>query len=302
MSITFLSGRRIVRKIVFGRQLNQRKDDAMALFTFSEEKCIKCGACVSECPIRIVAMESEDSPPTPFEPLVEFCISCGHCVAVCPTGALALADLAPEDCDPVLKELEVSPEQARQMLGGRRSIRTFQKEPLSRSRIEDLIQVASEAASAKNVQPWRFLVIEERAKVKELAGLVVDWMKDLLRRFPNDPNVAPFNRATAAWDAGYDIITRGAPHLILLHADKAWPFAWQDCTLALAHLDLYANSLGLGACWAGYFQSCANQYPPLQQALALPEGQACFGAMMLGKPKFKYFRLPQRKPPQTKWM
>ena len=72
-------------------------------------------------------------------------------------------------------------------------------------------------------------------------------------------------------------------------------------TLALAYLDLAANSIGLGCCWAGYFNSAATMFPAMSESLALPEGHQPFGSMMIGYPKHGYHRLPMRKSPPIIW-
>jgi nitroreductase len=104
-----------------------------------------------------------------------------------------------------------------------------------------------------------------------------------------------------AWEGGIDIIFRGAPALIVAHAKRDNPRAQTTCTIALAYLELAAVGLGLGSCWAGYFMRAAGEYAPLMKALALPEGHQCFGAMMVGYPKFKYQRLPLRNDPRITW-
>jgi len=64
---------------------------------------------------------------------------------------------------------------------------------------------------------------------------------------------------------------------------------------------LAAPSLGLGTCWAGYFTAAANFYPPLQEALALPQGHLPYGAAMVGYPKYGYQRMPPRNKPEITW-
>jgi nitroreductase len=74
-----------------------------------------------------------------------------------------------------------------------------------------------------------------------------------------------------------------------------------DCSIALTYLELAAFTMGLGACWAGWFNFAANHYAPLTEALGLPEGHAAFGAMMLGHPRHRYQRIPRRKQPDIVW-
>jgi nitroreductase len=98
-----------------------------------------------------------------------------------------------------------------------------------------------------------------------------------------------------------DIIFRNAPVVIVAHAAKDDRTAPTSSTIALSYLELAATSAGLGCCWAGYFNAAATTFPPMMEALPLPEGHQCFGAMMVGYPKFEYQRLPLRKPPEITW-
>ena len=85
------------------------------------------------------------------------------------------------------------------------------------------------------------------------------------------------------------------------NAPKDERTAPEACTIALAYLELAAPSFGLGACWAGYFNAAANFWPPMQDALDLPEEHISFGAMMVGYPKFEYQRLPLRNEARILW-
>ena len=71
--------------------------------------------------------------------------------------------------------------------------------------------------------------------------------------------------------------------------------------IAGQNMNMVASSLGLGACWAGYLHLASLRWPPLKAALALPEGHLCMGAMMVGRPKYRYHRLPLRKEPEITW-
>ncbi len=110
-------------------------------------------------------------------------------------------------------------------------------------------------------------------------------MRDSIQK--NDPIAEAFGMQgiVSAWEAGVDIICRGASGLVLTHAPKDGGSAQTDCTIALTYLTVAAPSFGLGTCWAGYFMIAAMQWAPLLEALPLPEGNALFGAMMIGHPK-----------------
>jgi nitroreductase/NAD-dependent dihydropyrimidine dehydrogenase PreA subunit len=273
----------------------------MSFITVDQEKCNHDGICVAECPTRIIRMDSKEDYPSPTPDFKDVCLKCGHCVTVCPTGALSLDWLSPEDCLPIKQELAVTPEQAEQFLRGRRSIRTFKDKTVPRTILEKLLEIACSAPSAKNQQPWHWIVVQEPAEVRRLVGMVIDWMRMVTQHNPEAAETMGLTRAVACWDEGYERICQGAPHVIVAHADKNWGFGAEDCALALSLLDLYATSLGLGACWGGYFYKAVNAYPPLFEALGLPSDHLAFGAMMVGYPKFKYQRIPIRKRPRVTW-
>ena len=274
----------------------------MAFITVDQEKCNQDGICVAECPGRIIQMDPEDEYPRATSDFGDFCLRCGHCVAVCPTGAMRLDWFGPEECKQIKQELGVTPEQAEQLLCGRRSIRAFKEKSVPRTVLEKLLEVACSAPSAKNQQPWHWIVVEDPAEVRRLASMVVDSIRRAIKKAPEEAEAMGLPRVVASWDEGYDRICRGAPHIIVAHADKNWPFSTEDCTLALSLLDLYATSIGLGACWAGYFYKAVNAYPPLFEALGLPSAHLAFGAMMLGYPKFSYQRIPPRNPIRVNWI
>jgi nitroreductase len=201
----------------------------------------------------------------------------------------------------VREALAVSPEQAEQFLCGRRSIRTFRNKTVPREVLEKLLEVACSAPSAKNQQPWHWIVVQEPAQVRRLAEMIISYIRDITRDSPETAEQSGYPRVLASWDEGCERICRGAPHVIVAHADKNWGFGAEDCALALGLLDLYAASLGLGACWAGYLYRTINAYPPLFEAVGLPEGHQAFGAMMVGYPKYEYQRLPVRNRPLVTW-
>ena len=109
------------------------------------------------------------------------------------------------------------------------------------------------------------------------------------------------DRVVDSWDKGIDRILRSAPHLVAAHGLSTMPISQSACFIALTYLELAAPSLGLGTCWAGYFTAAANFYPPLQEALALPQGHLPYGAVMVGYPKYSYQRMPPRNKPEITW-
>jgi len=273
----------------------------MSLFTIDPEKCNHCGMCVLECPARIIVAHEPKTVPILVEGGEERCITCGHCVAVCAPGAFAHRAMRPEQLEEVTRRQLPSPAQAERLLKSRRSVRSYKNKPVPRELLAKLIDIAHYAPSGTNAQPVQWLVVEDPQETRRLAGLVVDWMRQVIKANRELAAVLRFDHMVGAWIMGIDVPLRGAPHVIAAHAPKNQPLAEGSCCIALTYLELAAYSMGLGACWAGYFHLAAANHPPLQEALGLPDGHQCFGAMMVGYPRCRFRRIPLRNEPKVIW-
>ncbi|MGD9949064.1 MAG: nitroreductase family protein [Desulfobulbus sp.] len=273
----------------------------MELFTIDQQTCNQDGLCAMVCPLGIIDWHPGQLP-VAVKDADTLCIRCGHCVAVCPTASFHHQDMGPTICPPVHPEWQLSPEQCEHFLQARRSIRVYKKQPVDRETLQRLINMARYAPTAINSQGVRWLVIDNRATLDRLAALVIDWMQWLNKEMPEMARELHVERAIGRWQEGIDGILRGAPALIIAHAEAANRMAPTSCTITLSYLELAATGLGLGTCWAGYFNAAVNTYPPLRQALPLGENQQCFGAMMVGYPALRYQRLPTRNKPEITWV
>ncbi len=273
----------------------------MTLLAVDQEKCRRDGICTTVCPVGIITQKSEQDFPQLIEGGEELCIHCGHCVAVCPHTAMSHQSVPAADCPPVNKDWLLSPEQAEHFLRNRRSIRVYKDKAVPREVLARLIKIARHAPSGHNRQPVKWLVVYSAEDVQRLAGMVIDWMRHLIKE--QSPLVAMLHlkRVVAGWEAGIDPVNRNAPHLIIAHGDKEDSTVQTSGTIALTYLELITTAFGLGACWAGFFHAAALFWPPLQKTLKLAEDQIICGAMMVGYPRFKYHRQPVRKEPEISW-
>lgn len=272
----------------------------MELFQINQKSCNQDGFCAAVCPSQIIDFQ-KGRYPSPKSGAEAACIRCGHCVAVCPTGSLDHQAMTAGQCPSVQADLKLSAEHAEHFLRSRRSIRAYQKKAVEQDRIERLIRVARYAPSGRNTQGVGWLVLGQTDEIRRIAGSVADWMRWVIDNDSETAAAMHLDKTLAGWEEGNDIIFRGAPVVIVAHAEEDNPRAQTTCTIALTYLELAATGLGLGCCWAGYFMKAADEYPSLLQALALPEGHRCYGAMMVGYPKFKYHRLPLRNEPKIIW-
>jgi len=272
----------------------------MELFEVNRQTCNQDGICAAVCPVGIIDF-AKGSVPAPAAGAEDICVRCGHCVAVCPTASLSHRDMPVEACPPVRPEFGLGAEQGEHFLRSRRSIRVYKEKPVAREELARLIEIARYAPSGHNSQGAQWLVLGDRNELKRLSAIVIDWMRWMLAHMPEVALSLHIDRTLERWEAGFDVILRGAPAVVVAHAAKDNRMAPSTCTIALTYLDLAATTMGLGCCWAGYFNAAASTFPPMMAALGLPEGHQSFGAMMVGYPKFKYHRLPTRKTPEITW-
>lgn len=259
--------------------------------TIDHTRCHKDYACVNVCPWRLIR-EGADGFPETVASMDAKCIECGHCLGVCPHSALTLNGVTPEECESVERHKPLDLEVADYLVRGRRSVREFKEEPIAPEVLDWLVDAARWAPSAGNGQSVHLTVVEGRAKTRELAELVVDWMRSTGSDYVQD--------VIAAWDQGMDRVLHNAPHLVIAHAPDGGLNPASDCVIAVTTIELAAHALGAGACWAGFFTRAAATYAPLTEALALPEGHKVRAALMLGMPRYRYHRVPPRHEPQVR--
>ena len=272
----------------------------MALLIIDQTKCKKDGICASECPMVIIKLKDGDGFPEMVADGENICNHCGHCVAVCPHGALSHAGVPIEKSPLIEKELEINEEQAVQFLRSRRSIRFFKKEPVEKEKIQRLIEIARYAPTGGNREIVQWMVFTDADKIREIAAHTLAWMREVMAHAPQ--SVPPyFPRIIAAWDMGYNSVTWSAPVLIVASAPKEANTGMVDVTLALSYLDLVAPKLGLGTCWAGLVEGALKGSEAVRECVGLPEGHPYHYPMMVGYPKRKYTRLPERKVPKITW-
>lgn len=272
----------------------------MGLIQVDTEKCKRDGICVEVCPLGILGMD-EGQGPVVREGMGQFCIACGHCVASCPHGALdnVRAPLAQQAELPEYPVLD--PQTASLFLRSRRSVRCYKEDPVPRDKILQLLEIARYAPSGHNSQGISYLIVEDRKALDRIGKIVVEWMNEIVALQPELAKRLSMPGIIKAHKRGEDRILRGAPMLIVASAPEAIRAAPVSTYLALEYVELYATTLGLGTCWAGYTLICAQQYLPLREYLRIADDNVVTGMMMAGYPRYPYYRLPERNPLEVAW-
>lgn len=127
----------------------------------------------------------------------------------------------------------------------RRSIRSFKKDDISRDVVEDILNCARLAPSAKNRQPWYFVILRNDMKDK-VADLMIEYTQNIDEREERKKlNVPSSVNPTAN-------VIKQAPILVLIFRQKDDNWLVGDnlsIGACVENMCLRATDLGLGSLW-----------------------------------------------------
>lgn len=268
----------------------------MLEFTLNAERCTRCGLCVADCPAQIITMATGKFPTIAPEQEGN-CLRCQHCLAVCPTAAVSILGRMPEASLP-LTEPFPQPEHLANLIRGRRSVRRYLDENLPAELIRQLLEVAWYAPTGKNSRQVRFTVVDDREKMALLRAEVMTALGERVRNHALPAPLAFFADFVRLWEEhGVDVIFRGAPHFLVASAPQSAVSPLQDCMIALAYFELYAQANGVGTVWDGLAKLAINDLvPETRRLLGIPDDHLIGYCMAFGKPAVRYARTVQHTP------
>ena len=140
----------------------------------------------------------------------------------------------------------------------RRSVRDFKPDPVSEADRDDLLRAGMQAPSAKNEQPWYFIVIDDPTLLHAI------------------PEFHPHS----------DMLME-APLAILVCSDRKLELkraTWlQDCSAAAENILLAAHAKGLGGVWLGIFPD-SDRVSGVQDLFKMPADVRPVALLAIGHP------------------
>jgi len=127
--------------------------------------------------------------------------------------------------------------------------RAFADKPVEDDKLAKIVDAGRHAMSARNLQPWQFIVVRDRARLKEMGAVCTTG------RFVAD-----------------------APSAVVILKDLGnarW--ADVDCAQAVQNMATAGWALGLGTCWVGNFDAVK-----LKEMLSIPDGWTVFTILPFG--------------------
>jgi len=143
----------------------------------------------------------------------------------------------------------------------RRSIRRYKNEQVPDELLFQVIRAAQYAPSSWNRQPWRFIVIRDREKLKRISDLL------------------PYGK----------FLSRVPMAIAIISSEKESDLWLVDGAIATENLMLAAEELGLGTCWIA---ECDRE--EIKKMLDLPDVFHIITITPLGYPEIKP-KAPSRK-------
>jgi nitroreductase len=133
----------------------------------------------------------------------------------------------------------------------RRVVRAYADRQIEADKLVQIVDAGRHAMSARNLQPWQFIIIRSRDKIRE---------------------IAPFC-TTGKFVADAQAV------IVVLKDTNNERWADVDCGQAVQNMATAAWSFGLGLCWVGHFDA-----PEILKRLGVPGGWALFTILPLGYP------------------
>jgi nitroreductase len=162
------------------------------------------------------------------------------------------------------------------LLTKRRSIRKYQEKPVERDKILSCIEAARMAPSAHNVQPWKYIIVDDpdvKARLCDAAFSGIFFINKFARHAP----------VIVVITAEPDIVADRLGKIV-----QGLQYFLLDIGASIEHFLLQAAELGLGACWLGWFSEAR-----VKKILKIPGHKKIASMISLGypaeeKPKEKF--------------
>jgi nitroreductase len=133
------------------------------------------------------------------------------------------------------------------------AVREYQDKPIPDDVLGRIVEAGHLSASASNAQPWHFVVVSDRAGLRDLGGLVA-----------HGPYIA------------------GAGAAVVVAYEKANPLGISDVSRAIQSMILVAWGDGVGSNWTGF-----RELDGVRKKVGLPDKYEVLAVVPFGYPKRK---------------
>lgn len=177
------------------------------------------------------------------------------------------------------------------LLINRRSIRKYRENSVSVEVVQKIINESTLAPSAGNEQPWKFIIVNNKAMLKRISD---DCKKNILARIAANPDDYAKKYQSMLQNESFNVFYN-APCLVMILGFSHLKNLYVDCALAASYLMMAAASIGLGTCWVNFGTEIHD--PEIINELGIPDNCTIVAPIILGYPE-KIPAAPKRKEPE----
>jgi len=288
--------------------------------TVNQDLCKKCKFCIEVCPVNMIGIDKDGL--VNFIPGREsICLECGQCMAVCTGDAIKISKYNYEDDFELLPKHNVDFREYMNFFANRRSVRNFKKKEVDKEVIEQALEDLDYAPFGASPNKVEITIINNRKKIEASLPVIEKFLNDIIkwvdspivsRIIKRKKGIETFNTLKnhlypmskmETYKLKYgDRISRGAPALIIFHADTGAEEHTNNAIIYATYVMLSLLGYGLGGAMNGIIPAAINKIDSLKKEFNIPENHEAIISIILGYPQYRYCKAIKRKSKTMHWL
>ncbi len=285
-----------------------------------QASCEQCKLCIEVCPVNMIGIDHNGH--VNFIPEREhLCLECGQCMAVCTTDSVQVAHYSYANNLSKLPAHKIDYQQYMDFIASRRSIRNYKNKPVEKQLIEKILSALNYAPYGAEPNKVEVTVVNSRETIEKCLPLTEKFLDNIVKWVdsPIASRIIKYKKGLETFNTiknhlypmakleNYklkygDRITRGAPALIIIHAEKGAEEHTNNSLVYATYLMFAIHALGLGGSMNGIIPAAINKNRQIKQIFKIPDQHEAIISLMFGYPKYKYKKTVIRDSKKTHWI
>ncbi len=271
-----------------------------------QKLCKQCKLCIEVCPCNIIGNGTEVNF---INERLSICLKCGQCMAVCSTKAIQIEGISYDEDMFDLPKFTLNHNEFVNFAANRRSVRNFKDKVISDEIIQQILEAVQFAPYGSAPHKMHITVVNDRKIIEEQLPAMSKFLDDIVKwiESPIMSRIIKLKKVAETFNTlknhlypiaklnNYklefgDRITRGAPAIIIFHADKEAEEHSDNSLIWATYAIMAAQSLGLGASMVSIVPAVINKVKEVREAFKIPAEHEAVVSVIVGYPKYKYKR------------
>ena len=268
--------------------INEKYRKTMTILGIDYDKCITCKECLMECPNYLY--EDDPNEKIIFIDPNNNCIKCGHCISVCPVDAIIYENMGEAQIFNGIENPKtfISHKQLYKFLQSIRSVRRYKKSKVPDDKLKVIIEAMHFAPTGANLQSENITIISDSERIKKLSDAILETIKRDKRSASYFERI--FNNQWKRYDNAP--VFFDAPHVIIIHTKIPLKINYFNIANIISYGRIMAQTLGYGTCYIGQAQIASEMDPSIMETAGVSGKILC--ALTLGSPDVKYLKIPPK--------